>query len=86
MRLPRFRIRSLMIGVAFMALVLSLILQTVLLQRAAVREQRPRAEAELRRAQAEAETQRAQAILDRSRQEAGERSSVEDASIPKGSK
>jgi hypothetical protein len=68
-----------MIGIAFMALVLSLIMQTVLLQRAAVREQQLRAEADLQRAQAEAEIQRAQAILDRFRQQAGKRSSVEDA-------
>jgi hypothetical protein len=53
-----------MIGIALMALVLTLIMQTVLLQRAAVREQQLRAEAEHQRAIAEEEALRARASLE----------------------
>ena len=59
MRLPRFRLRTVMIGIAFLALILTVIVQGVLLQRAAIREQLLRAQAEMQRA--EAEMQRAQA-------------------------
>jgi hypothetical protein len=52
-----------MIGIAFLALLLSLIMQTVLLQRAAEREQQLRAEAEWMRARAEVETLRARAQM-----------------------
>jgi hypothetical protein len=56
MRGPRIRLRTLMIGIAFLALILTVIMQAVLLQRAAVREELYRAEAEMNRARAEAET------------------------------
>jgi hypothetical protein len=62
-----------MIGIAFLSLLLSLIMQTGLLQRATARERQLRAEAELRRAEAVAETQRARAILDQFRQQVGKR-------------
>jgi hypothetical protein len=73
MRLPRFRIRTVMIIVAFLALVLTVLMQAIMLQRAAVREQLLRAEAELRLAVARAELEqaRAEAELKRAFAEAG---------------
>jgi hypothetical protein len=65
MRLPRFRLRTMMICIAFLALVLTVIMQAILLQRAAVREQQLRAEAEWQRATAEVSYQRARAAVDR---------------------
>jgi hypothetical protein len=59
MRLPRFRLRTLMISIAFLALVLTVIMQAFLLSSAVVREQRLRAEADLQRALAEEAMQRA---------------------------
>jgi hypothetical protein len=44
MRLPRFRLRTLMIAVAFLALILTVIMQAILLRSGAAREQRLRAE------------------------------------------
>ena len=67
MRLPRFRLRTVMISIAFLALILTVIMQGVLLQRTAVREEMLRAEADLRRAQAEAALKRAEAIFQQSR-------------------
>ncbi len=68
MRLPRFRLRTVMISIAFLALILTVIVQGVLLQRAAIREQlrqaeveKFQAEAEMQEAQAEAALQQAQA-------------------------
>jgi hypothetical protein len=58
MRGPRIRLRSLMIGIAFLALILTVMMQAVLLQRAVVREEMYRAEAEMHRARAEAEARR----------------------------
>ncbi|MFO0889637.1 MAG: hypothetical protein U0790_10920 [Isosphaeraceae bacterium] len=49
MRLPRFRLRTLMISIAFLALILTVIMQAILLRQAAVREQQLRAEAEMQR-------------------------------------
>ena len=54
MRLPRFRLRTLMISIAFLALLMTVFMQYVQLQRAAAREERSRAEAERNRALAEA--------------------------------
>jgi NhaP-type Na+/H+ or K+/H+ antiporter len=53
MRQPRFRLRTIMIGIAFLALIMTVIVQTVLLQRAAVREEMFRAEMMRERAVAE---------------------------------
>jgi hypothetical protein len=60
MRSPRFRLRTLMICIAFLALILALFTQAILLQRSAAREQQLRAEALWRRA-SEARLQRASA-------------------------
>jgi hypothetical protein len=75
MRLLRFRLRTLMISITFLALILTVILQTILLQRAAVREEQLRAEAAfqmsgavLQRVQAEAALKRALAIVEEQRQ------------------
>jgi NhaP-type Na+/H+ or K+/H+ antiporter len=67
MRVPRFRLRTVMITIAFLALILTVIMQGVFLQRAAVREQMLRAEAELARAQADLRRARAEAALQQSR-------------------
>jgi hypothetical protein len=56
MPLPRFRIRSIMIGIAFLALLLTTLGQAVSLQRAAAREQRLMAEIEMQRAISEERT------------------------------
>jgi hypothetical protein len=53
MRLLRFRLRTLMISIAFLALILTVIMQAILLRRAAVREAQLRAEAEFQRARVE---------------------------------
>ena len=53
MRIPQFRIRTLMIGIAFLALVMTVIFQAVLLQRSRLREELLRAAAERHRAVAE---------------------------------
>jgi hypothetical protein len=53
MRQPRFRLQTLIIGIAFLALILMVIIQTVALQRAASREQQLRAA--LARAEAQKE-------------------------------
>jgi hypothetical protein len=53
-----------MISIAFLALILTVIMQAFLLQRAAAREQQLRAEAEMQRALAEAQMQRARAAAD----------------------
>jgi hypothetical protein len=75
-----------MLVIFFTALLLALIMQAVLLQRAAVREQQLRAEAELLRATAELESLRARAILDAFRQQEGKRQSVEAATDQQESK
>jgi hypothetical protein len=54
-----------MTAVAFLALAFAVIVQSVRLQQALVREQRLRAEAELQRAQAEVRFRRARALVDR---------------------
>jgi len=58
-----------MISIAFLALILTVFVQTVMLQRAIVREEWLRAMAEKQRAVAVAQAQRAQAALDLSRQQ-----------------
>ena len=75
MRLLRFRLRTLMISITFLALILTVIMQTILLQRAAVREEQLRAEGAFQMAvalrksvQAEAALKRALAIVDEQRQ------------------
>jgi hypothetical protein len=75
MRLLRFRLRTLMISIAFLALILTVIMQAILLQRAAVREAHLRAEAAfqmsravLQRVQAEAALKRALAMEEEQRQ------------------
>ena len=59
MRVPRIRLRTLMIGIAFLALILTVIMQSVLLQRAAVREQKSLAMERQHRAMAEAALRKA---------------------------
>jgi hypothetical protein len=83
MRLPRFRIWTLMIGIAFLALILTVIVQTVLLRRAALREELLRNEADAARYAALQDVQAIRAELerlhqaireqDRSRSTAGQR-------------
>jgi hypothetical protein len=53
MRMPQLRIRTLMISIAFLALMLTVVFQVILLQRATAREQLLRADAERHRADAE---------------------------------
>ena len=53
MRQPRVRLRTMMVAIALLALALTVIVQSIRLNRALVREQQFRAEAESRRAQAE---------------------------------
>jgi hypothetical protein len=57
--------RTVMLGIAFLALILALFVETIRLQRAAVRAELLRAESEQQRAVAEAEARRARAVLDR---------------------
>lgn len=61
MRLPRFRLRTLMISIAYLALLMTVFMQYVHFQRAAAQEERYRAEAERNRALAAASAQRARA-------------------------
>jgi hypothetical protein len=61
-----------MISIAFLALILTVFVQALLLQRAVVLEQRMRVEVERQRAMAEAEAQRARAVLDMSLQQVHE--------------
>ena len=58
MRPPRIQLRTQMIGIAFVALVLTVIMQTALLRRAAYTEHVLRTEATLQRAKHMAEVQR----------------------------
>jgi len=67
MRSPRFRLRALMICIAFLALILTVIVQAILLQRAAAREQLLRAEAQRHRAEAQRRQDLAEAINQRFR-------------------
>jgi NhaP-type Na+/H+ or K+/H+ antiporter len=67
MRLPRFRLRTLMITIAFLALILTVFIQTILIQRAAVRLEYFRAEAAQQRAEAEQQRELAEANLQRAR-------------------
>jgi NhaP-type Na+/H+ or K+/H+ antiporter len=53
MHVPRIRLRTLMIGIAFLALLLTVIMQTVRLQMTLVIQERLRADAEMSRADAE---------------------------------
>jgi hypothetical protein len=53
-----------MTAIAFLALALAVIIQSVRLQEALVREQRLRAEAAIQRAQAEVQFRRARALVD----------------------
>jgi hypothetical protein len=52
MRQPRFRLRTIMIAIAFLALILTIFMQSVFLRRAAVREQMFRAQVEQERVHA----------------------------------
>src|SRR5262245_13528905 len=61
MRLPRFRLRTIMISIAFLALLMTNVLQAVSLQNSAVRQEMFRLEAEVARAQALAQRDRAEA-------------------------
>ena len=63
MRWPRVRLRTMMAAVAFLALVLTVVIQSVRLQQALVREQQHLAFAEYERARAEALYRKTQAIL-----------------------
>jgi hypothetical protein len=62
----RIRLRTLLIIVAFAALIFTVILQTVLLQRSVAREQLYHAIAERERERAERERTRAEQVIDRS--------------------
>jgi hypothetical protein len=53
MRQPRVRLRTVVLAIAFVALALTVVRQSVRLNQALVREQQLRADAELQRAQAE---------------------------------
>ena len=53
MRQPRVRLRTVVVAIAFFALALTVVVQSVRLNQALVREQQLRAEAEFQRAQAE---------------------------------
>ncbi|MFI5456448.1 MAG: hypothetical protein ACHRXM_13445 [Isosphaerales bacterium] len=72
MRLPRFRLRTLMITIAFVALILTVFMQTILLRRAAVRVEYFRAEAAQQRAEAEQQRALAEANLQRARAAVGQ--------------
>src|SRR3954463_2446066 len=63
MRWPRVRLRTIMMAVAFLALVLTVVIQSVRLQEALVREQQHLAFAEYERARAEVLYRKTQAIL-----------------------
>jgi F0F1-type ATP synthase membrane subunit b/b' len=67
MRLPIYRLRTLMITIAFVALILTVFMQFVQLRRAAVREEYLRAEAAQQRAEAEQQRELAEANLQRAR-------------------
>jgi hypothetical protein len=62
MRKLRFRLKTVMIIVAFAALILTVVMQSVLLRRAAIREQLYRNQAERERDIAVAEAMRARAL------------------------
>jgi hypothetical protein len=71
MRLRQIRMRTVMLSIAFLALILAVFVQTIRLQRAVAREQLLRAEAEQQRDMAEqqrdmaeAHNQRARAVVD----------------------
>ena len=53
MRQPRVRLRTVVVAIVFVALALTVVVQSVRLNQALVREQQLRAEAEFQRAQAE---------------------------------
>jgi hypothetical protein len=61
MRLPRFRLRTILISIAFLALLMTNVLQAVSLQNSAVRQEMFRLEAEVARAQAMAQRDQAEA-------------------------
>ena len=67
MRLLTLRLRTLMISIAFLALTLTVIMQAILLQRAAVREEQLRAEGRFQRAGAILKMVQAEAALSRGR-------------------
>ena len=81
MRLPRFRVRTLMVTVAFVALVLTVIMQAIWLRRAAATQQMLRAEAQLRLAviQAELVHARADAEVERAFAKTSQSRSAQDA-------
>jgi hypothetical protein len=58
--------RTVMLSIAFLALILALFVQTIRLQRAAVRAELLRAEAEQQRAEAEAAARATRAFLEQS--------------------
>ena len=58
MRRPRFRLRTTMVGIAFVAVILTVIIQAALLRRAALTEHVLRTQVELQRAQHRADVQR----------------------------
>ena len=72
MRLPRFRLRTLMISIAFLALILTVIMQAILLRRGAAREQQLRAEIESQKLQAALQGMQAEAAEYRRKAEAAE--------------
>jgi hypothetical protein len=63
-RVLRFRLRSLLVVIAFLGLLLTVIMQAVRLERAATREARLREELLRERARAEANLEKARAALD----------------------
>jgi hypothetical protein len=78
MRIPQFRLRTLMIVVAVAALVLMVIIQGVQLQRAAVREQLARALAERDRAFAEMALMKAQMAIQKVQAAGGQEKAVSE--------
>jgi hypothetical protein len=72
MRFPRFRLRTLLVSIAVLALFLTVIKQTLLLQRARVREELFRAQAEHQRAKAARQRAQVDANLQRIRAAVGE--------------
>jgi hypothetical protein len=73
MRLPQLRLKTVMISIAFLALFLTVFVQSILLQRAMVREELLRAMAERDRAVAVRNYQRALSAIDRAVEQAGQK-------------
>jgi hypothetical protein len=73
MRQLRFRLRTVMITIAFVALILTVVIQSIMLRRSAMSEQLHRIIAEYERARAEAQLVQARAALERANQQIEEK-------------